>query len=188
MLLFPVVLPVPEVANNLSGKEKVAFLSKAAREALRLSAEKSGVLLGELKKDKDGSPLPFDGNYWSLSHKPRCVAAVVGRERIGIDVEEIMPRPEALFGYLATEEEWKLSEEKSLDAFFRYWTAKEATLKSVGRGIGELKRCRIISIRKRDHFILEYLGRFFAVEQLSYKNHIISVIKDNNEIEWVLSP
>jgi 4'-phosphopantetheinyl transferase len=188
MVLFPVVLPVLEVANSLLGKEKVGFLSRTAREALRLSAEKSGVVLGELKKDKDGSPLPFDGNYWSLSHKPRCVAAVIGRERIGIDVEEIIPRPEALFGYLATEEEWKLSEEMSLDTFFRYWTAKEATLKSVGRGIGELKRCRVISIRKRDHFVLEYHGRFFSVEQLSYQNHIISVVKDNNEIEWAVSP
>ena len=188
MILFPVVLTIPEAVNNLRGKEKVAFLKRSAREALRLSAEKSGVILGELKKDRDGFPHPFDGNYWSLSHKPRCVAAVIGRERIGIDVEEIKSRSILLFDYLATEEEWKLSKEKSLDTFFRYWTAKEATLKSVGRGIGELKRCRIISIRKRDHFVLEYRGRFFSVEQLSYQNHIISVVKDNNVIEWTLSP
>jgi len=186
MILFPVVLSIPEAGNNLWGKERVAFLKRAAREALRLSAERSGVILGELKKDRNGFPLPFDGNYWSLSHKPRCVAAVISREKIGIDVEEIRPRPISLFGYLATEEEWKLSKERSLETFFRYWTAKEALLKSVGKGIGELKKCRIISIPKKDHLALKYQDRLFSVEQLTYQDHIISVVKDNNTIEWIV--
>ena len=184
MLLFPVVLQISEVRNKLQGT--VALQRFAAREALRLSAERSGLILGKLKKNKGGIPHPVAGNYWSISHKPKCVAAVISRERIGIDVEEIKPRPESLFDYLAEKEEWKLSGEKSLHTFFCYWTAKEATLKSMGSGIGNLKKCRVVSIPDKDHLYLEYQDNLFYVEHFCYRNHIISVVKDNNSIKWIL--
>ena len=185
MTLFPVILPVIEVGHKLSGKEKVAYLSRIAREALRLSAEKSGVRLGELRKDEKGVPCPVAGNYWSLSHKAKYVAAVVSKDKIGIDIEEMKPRAESLFAYVASDEEWELKE-KSWDALFRYWTAKEATLKVIGIGISGLKTCRIISVPDEDHIILDYKGHFFLVEQLRYRNHIVSVLKGDNEIEWVV--
>ena len=150
MTLFPVILPVPEVDRNLSGAERVARLSRIARVALRLSAEKNGVVLGELLKNEDDIPCPFDGNYWALSHKPKYVAAVVSKEKIGIDIEEIKPRSESVFSLVASEEEWELSKDRSWYTFFRYWTAKEAVLKAVGVGIGGLKICRIISVINDD--------------------------------------
>ncbi len=188
MILFPVVMPTSEAVSKLKGKEKVALLSKTAREALKLSAEKSGMALGDLKKDKDDIPIPFDGNYWSLSHKSRCVAAVISRGgKVGIDIEEIKPRPALLFDYLAAEEEWELSGEKrSLNTFFRYWTAKEAVLKSMGKGIGDFKKCRVVSVSDKNHLTVEYRRRLFCVEQLSYQNHIISLAKDYNRIEWII--
>jgi len=185
MTIFPLVLPIAEAETNLAGKKKIALLKRTAREALRLSAEKSGIVLGKLKKDKNDVPLPSAGIYWSLSHKPKYVAAVASRQRIGIDIEEIRPRSESLFDYLATEEEWGLNKEKSWDSFFRYWTAKEATLKSVGSGISRLKECRVVSIPERNHLTLEYDGSFFCVEQFHYQNHIISVVKDSNSVEWI---
>lgn len=185
MTLFPVVMPVTEVGRKPSGKEKVAHLSRIAREALRLSAEKSGVRLGELRKDEKGAPYPVAGNYWSLSHKSKCVAAVVSKDKVGIDIEEMKPRAESLFAHVAGDEEWEL-EEKSWDTFFRYWTAKEATLKVIGIGISGLKTCRIISVPDENHITLDYKGQFFLVEQLRYKNHIVSVLKDDNQIEWVV--
>ena len=186
MTLFPVILPVAEAERRLSGKPKVAELSRISREALRLSAEKSGVMLGELMKNKDDVPCPFDGNYWSLSHKSKYVTAVVGKEMIGIDIEEIRPRSESIFSLVASDEEWELIPDRSWDTFFRYWTAKEATLKAVGVGIGGLKVCRIISVPDKNHIVLNYRDSLFRVEQLSYKNHIVSVIKNGNEIEWVI--
>jgi len=186
IILFPVILPVIEEGHKLAGKEKVAFLSRVSREALRSSAEKSGVMLGELLKDEGGVPCPFDGNYWSLSHKPKYVAAVVSKERVGIDIEEIEPRSESLFDYVASGEEWKLGREKSWDNFFRYWTAKEATLKGIGIGIAGLKACRIIAVPDENHIALEYGDCSFQVEQLRYRNHIVSVLKDDNEIEWII--
>jgi len=186
MALFPVVLPVAEVGHKLSGKEKVARLSMISREALRLSADKSGVTLVELRKDENDIPSPFNGNYWSVSHKSKYVAAVVSKERIGIDIEEIKPRSEPLFGLVASEEEWELSKDKSWHTFFRYWTAKEATLKAIGIGISGLKACRIVCVPDGNHIVLDYRDRFFLVEQLHYKNHIVSVLRDDNEIEWII--
>jgi len=186
MTLFPVILPVAQVGLKLPGAERVARLSTISREALRLSAEKSGVTLGELCKDENDVPCPVDGNYWAVSHKSKYVAAVVSKERIGIDIEEIRPRSESIFGLVASDEEWGLSKDRSWDAFFRYWTAKEATLKAMGSGISGLKACRIISIPDENHVVLDYRGHRFIVEQLYHNNHIVSVLKDGNEIEWII--
>jgi len=185
MTLFPVVMSVTEVGHKLSGKEKVDHLSRIAREALKLSAEKSGVRLGELLKDEKGAPCPVWGNYWSLSHKPKYVAAVVSKDKVGVDIEEMKPRAESLFAHVASDEEWELKE-RSWDILFRYWTAKEAALKVIGIGISGLKTCRIISVPDENHIILDYKGQFFLVEQLRYQNHIVSVLKDDNQIEWVV--
>jgi len=185
MTLFPVVMPVIETGHRLSGEEKVAHLSQIAREALKLSAEKSGVRLGELLKDENGVPCPVADNYWSLSHKSKYVAAVVSKDKVGIDIEEMKPRTESLFAHVASDEEWKLKE-KSWDTFFRYWTAKEAILKAIGIGISGLKTCRIISVPDENHITLDYKGQFFLVEQLRHNNHIVSVLKDDNQIEWVV--
>jgi 4'-phosphopantetheinyl transferase len=185
MILFPVVMPVTEAEHRLLGEEKVAHLSRIAREALKLSAKKSGMRLGRLFKDENGVPCPANGNYWSISHKPKYVAAVVSKDKVGIDIEEIKPRPESLFSHVASDGEWELKG-KSWDTFFRYWTAKEAVLKVIGIGISGLKTCRIISVPDENHITLDYKGQFFLVEQLRHKNHIVSVLKDDNQIEWVV--
>jgi 4'-phosphopantetheinyl transferase len=186
MTLFPVILPVTQAGPKLSGRERVSRLSRIAREALRLSAEKGGVTLGELRKDENDVPCPFDGNYWSLAHKPKYVAAVISKERVGIDIEEIKPRQESIFSLVASDQEWDLGKEESWYTFFRYWTAKEATLKAIGIGIGGLKACRVVSVPDENHVVLDYGGLLYRVEQLYHKNHIVSVLKDNSEIEWII--
>jgi len=185
MTLFPVILPVAEELQKLSGKDKVDHLSQSAREALKLSAEKSGVRLGELLKDEKGVPCPVADVYWSLSHKPKYVAAVVSKDKVGIDIEEMKPRTESILAHVASDEEWELKE-RSWDTFFRYWTAKEAILKVIGIGISGLKTCRIISVPDENHIALDYNGQFFLVEQLRYKNHIVSVLKGDNQIDWII--
>lgn len=187
MTLFPVILPVAKAGHELSGKEKVARLSSIAREALRLSAKRSGVILRQLPKDENDAPCSFDGNYWSLSHKPTCVTAVVSEEKIGIDIEEIKPRAESIFSLVASDEEWELGKDKCWDTFFRYWTAKEATLKALGIGIGGLKACQVIWVPDENHIVLDYRGRLFQVEQTYYRNHIVSVLKDDNEVQWIIA-
>jgi 4'-phosphopantetheinyl transferase len=186
MTLFPVVLTLPEAGPGLSGEERLARLSRMAREALSRSAEISGVVLGELAKDEDDVPIPSGGTHWSLSHKPRCVAAVVSGERIGIDVEEIGPRTETIFGLVGSDEEWEMGGGRTWDTFFRYWTAKEAVLKAVGIGIGGLRKCRVTSLPDESQVMLDYRGNLFRVEQLRHRNHIISVLKNGHDVQWVV--
>ena len=233
MTLFPVVLPVIQDISELPGREKVALLSRVSRDALKLSAERSGVTVGELRKDENDVPLPFSSPnsipcsslwetgrwgsreaqhplgqgrgqypargagppqnrrfcgvyYWSVSHKPKYVAAVISNDRIGIDIEEIRPRSESLFDYVAGGGEWELGQEKSWGTLFRYWTAKEAVLKAVGVGISGFKTCRIVSVPDANHIILNYQDRLFETEQLRYQDHIVSVLQDSNKIEWII--
>lgn len=187
MTLYPVVMAVPEAGLRPRGREQVARLSRIARKALQLSAERSGVVLGDLLKDEDDVPIPFDGTFWSLSHKPKCVAAVVSSERAGIDVEEVKPRSPGLFDPVASDEEWEVGGGKSWDVFFRYWTAKEATLKALGVGTSGLKACRVTAVPDNLHVALEYRCRPFTVEQLRCGNHIVSVLQGDSRIEWVIS-
>ncbi len=185
MTLFPVVMPVIEAECNPSGKEAVDSLSRIAREALKVSAQKSRVKLGELLKDGNGVPCPVDGIYWSLSHKPKYVAAVVSNGKVGIDIEQVKPRTESLFARVAGDGEWELKQ-KSWDTLFRYWTAKEAVLKVIGIGIGGLRTCRITSVLDDNHITLDYRGRLFLVEQLRHNDHIVSVLKGDYKIDWII--
>ena len=151
-----------------------------------MSASKWDVTLRELVKDENDVPCPFDGHYWSLTHKSKYVAAVLSKDRIGIDIEEIKPRSKSIFGLVASDEEWERAQDRSLSTFFRYWTAKEATLKATGVGIGGLKDCRVVSVPDEHHIVLDFRDHTFRVEQLYHKNHIVSVLKEDNEIEWII--
>ena len=119
MILFPVVMPVIETEHKSRGREKIDYLGRIAREALKVSAERSGVMLEKLLKDENGAPCPVNGNYWSLSHKPEYVAAVISKDKVGIDIEEMKPRDELLFARVASDKEWELKE-RSWDTFFRF--------------------------------------------------------------------
>ena len=184
MTLLPVILAVPEAAPGLSGEEKVARLTRLSREALRMSAERSGLVLGDPAKDSDDVPIPENGIHWSVSHKPRCVAAVVSREPAGIDIEDLEPRSEPPYRLVAGEGEWELGGGRSQELFFRYWTAKEAVLKAAGVGITGLKKCTVVSIPDDTHVDLSYRGRTFRVEQHYWMNHIAAVVQGDNKVEW----
>ena len=186
MTLYPVVMPVSSDVQRLSGREKVEALSDCARQALRMSAARAGVVLGELQKDGDDIPLPFGGYHWSVSHKPKYVAAVIGRGRIGIDIEEIEPRRENIFGYVASEEEWRLFGGKSWDSLYRCWTAKEAVVKSTGTGLAGLKSCRVDNVQDDAGISLSFEGRLYSVAQMRLDGHIVSVLKGDSLVEWVV--
>ena len=186
MTLYPVVMPVGGDVQRLSGREKVAALSNCARQALRLSAERIGVALGELRKDGDDVPLPFGGYHWSVSHKPQYVAAVIGQGRMGIDIEEIGPRKEDIFGYVASAEEWMLFGGESWDSLYRCWTAKEAVVKSTGAGLAGLKSCRVADVLDDANISLSFEGRLYKVAQMRLDGHIVSILKNDNLVEWVV--
>ena len=184
--LYPVILAVPENDRQMSAREKVGNLSLHARRALEISAQKNGISLTDLKKDKNGAPLPFHGNYWSLTHKSRYVGAVVARVRIGIDLEEIRPCSEALFKKTADRREWDLAGTNSSMIFFRYWTSKECVLKAAGAGIRDLKKCRIVQLVDDRNLVIDYQDSKWHIEHLFFGSHIASVVKNDFDIQWTI--
>ncbi len=183
-LIYPVILAVPDQKQQLTGREKVSFLSRHARRALEISAQKRQIQLGDLKKDENGVPLPFNGNYWSVTHKTGYVAGVISRERIGIDLEKIRPFKEALYKKAASENEWELSDTDKIALFFRYWTSKESVLKASGTGIRDLLKCRIKRIIDDKHLVVNYRENNWVVEHFYFNGHIASVVKNNVDVKW----
>ena len=183
--LYPVIMAVPETVKELTPKERVKFLSRQARRALEISAEKSKVRLGKLEQDERNAPLPFDRIYWSITHKAEYVGGVIAPYPIGIDIEKICWRTEALFQKTATETEWSLAD-KTFETFFRYWTAKEAVLKAAGIGLKALSKCRIIRVPDKRHLDVEYDANTYRIQHHYYNDHIASIVKNSFEIDWTI--
>ncbi len=184
--ICPVILAVPNKKQQLTGREKVSFLSRHARRALEISAQKRQIQLGDLKKNENGVPLPFNGNYWSVTHKTEYVGGVIARARIGIDLEKIRPVKEALHRKTAHKNEWALSDTEKTILFFRYWTSKESVLKASGTGIRDLLKCRIKRIIDDRHLVVIYREHNWVVEHFYFNEHIVSVVKNNVDVEWAL--
>ena len=183
-IIYPVILAVPDKKQQLKGREKVSFLSKHARKALDISAKKSRIQLSCLKKDEKGVPLPFNGHYWSLTHKSKYVAAVIASTPIGIDIEKIRSCSKALFRKTARDSEWKLSDTDPFILFYRYWTSKESVLKASGTGIRDLSKCRIISIIDDNHLVIDYRNQEWLLEHFYFDRHIASIVKNHFHVKW----
>lgn len=181
--IFPVLLPVAEDKRNLAGRQKVAYLSAFAREALQLSAREAGIELAALEKNDDGAPLPSNGYFWSLAHKSAYVTAVAADVAIGIDLERIRTVTPGLYRRIAGEDEWDMSDDDCEHLFYRYWTAKEAVLKVAGTGIRELAYCRIAAVPDEEWIHLDFKGEPFQVRQFYHDQHVISVVDVGCPIE-----
>ena len=184
--IFPVILAVPAREKALPPPERVKALSLQARKALHLCACKSDIVVGELLKDANGAPLPFEGNYWSLTHKPAYVGAVICPRASGIDIEAVKDVSEGVMRKTAGEEEWRLTNEDPAEMFFRYWTAKEAVLKAEGIGISGLSQCRVTAVPDDRHLRLEYEKRIYLVEHFFFDGHVASVVKNGFQVDWAI--
>ena len=183
--LHVVILAVSFQNRELHGPPRLERQRQAAREALARSCAASGVASGPFEKDERDVPLPFHGIYWSLSHKSRYVAAVVSSRPVGIDIEEILPRKEALYRYIAEETEWALVGSRDWGNFFRYWTAKEAVLKATGAGLKDLKKTRIHAVPDTDHLLVDYEGHHWHVQHYRFTGHIVSLTHEG-EVTWTI--
>ena len=186
MTLYPVILSVPQKDRCLWGRERVQRLSRLARHALKLSAQKKGVQLPTLPKSPEGAPLPVDGVFWSIAHKPDYVAGVVSKVPVGIDIERIKPCTAGLFRRVAADDEWQLAATVSDTLFFRYWTAKEAVLKSFGVGLKDLSQCHVLQILNDSHLMLEYQHHRIRVEHFYFKDHIAAIVA-HASIHWTVN-
>ncbi|WP_319524245.1 4'-phosphopantetheinyl transferase superfamily protein [uncultured Desulfosarcina sp.] len=185
--IYPVILPVPEIDRQLKGREKVKSLSRYARLALEQSCAKSGLRLEDLPKDDQGVPLPVDGVYWSLSHKSAIVGGVAATLPVGLDLETVRPVNQALLARIADDPEWRLAGNREAASFFRFWTAKEAVLKAVGKGMAGLSRCRIVAIETSTRMILTYDNLPWPVEHRWFGDHVAAMAVQQDTVVWSLS-
>lgn len=187
-ILHPVILPVPAEVQEFQPRDRVVFLSRYARRALQSSAARSGIRAGELIKDENGMPLPFDGTFWSISHKTQYVAGVVSPTPIGIDIERIRSFTRGLFKKTAADREWALAnkEGKTLLTFFRFWTSKEAVLKATGIGIKDLLKCRVRQILDDCHLVIQYKSKDWLIEHFFHDQHIASIVQNDFQIDWTV--
>ncbi len=187
--IYPVILSVPQNKRHLIGRKKVKYLSAYARDAIQVSAKKSNIVFSVITKDENGVPQPFNGSYWSLTHKSEYVGGVVAPAKIGIDIEKIKRCSKALFKRIADEKEWNLTRSRQIDSkklFFRYWTSKEAVLKALGTGFKDLSRCKIAQVVDDDNLVVNYKGNEWLVEHFFFRNYIASVVKNKFNIKWTL--
>jgi len=101
----------------------------------------------EILGEHDGKPaIPaapgVEGIEFNLAHSEGLAVLAIGIEdELGIDVERLRPLPDAaaIADHVFTAGEAgalrSVAEEERLEAFFRYWTRKEAVVKSLGRGL-----------------------------------------------------
>ena len=187
--IYPVILAVPAEVADFKPRDRVQFLSRHARLALKLSARKSKIRLGELKQAENGAPVPQNDIYWSITHKTQYVGGVVAPTPIGIDIERIRECSRGLFAKTAGDREWALAEteKNSLITFFRYWTSKEALVKTSGSGLKDLLKCRVTRIIDDRHLQISYSDREWLIEHFYFDQHLASITQNTYQIEWTLN-
>jgi len=183
MTAHAVLLSIPG-CEDLPPPQRVLLQRDYARRALRRCAELCAAPTDGWAQDERGAPLPNQGYFWSLSHKRAMAAAVIARQPVGIDVEFVAPRREDLFDAVATEAEWALLADRSWHSFFRLFTAKEATLKANGMGIGYLAHCRIVEVLNNREMMTEYDSRRLPVEHFEHAGHIAAATVGAQPLAW----
>jgi len=194
MTLHPVLITIsPAVAVRTP--ESVEQQREYAKLALSQCATLSGAPVDGWRTGADGKPLPNDGFYWSVSHKRHWAAAVIADHPVGIDIEHVLPRREALLDELATHDEWGILGDRSWHSFFRLWTAKEAVLKANGVGIGGFSTCRLLKVPNLHHMTLRcecsdrlesrsHKDTSWHVEHCYLSDHIAAVAYNDADIAW----
>jgi len=183
MILTPVIVAIPQDTPPRSPR-RVEQQRMCARSALQHCAKQCHAPAHGWSKDVDEVPLPNAGFYWSVSHKRHWAAAVISDRPVGIDIEHIAPRQRELHDALADDDEWSVIGNRSWHAFFRLWAAKEATLKANGVGIAGLTCCRLVEVPDESRMTLDYLGRFWLVEQFYHAEHVTAVTSNSAKVNW----
>lgn len=183
--LYPVILRMPRKAVVPGGALAVKALSRFARQALRISGERTGGYPRVLLKGSAGEPLACRGIHWSIAHKPDFVTGVVSSFSVGIDIERLRPVAESLFRRILTSEESDCFEGNDrTEIFFRTFTAKEAVLKAMGLGLAGLARVRVVGAPQATTTLIYNGVNCYVVDHFRVDDHLASVVRGGSGVVW----
>lgn len=135
-----------QIAGELVGPLRLEKALRQKRADGRRRSLAAGLLLrhvlgvvedAAMRYGPQGKPYRPDLPPFNVSHSGHYSALAVGRERLGVDIEQQRPFEmavaarffsEAEYGYLAAAAD-------QTGAFFRLWTSKESVLKGIGCGL-----------------------------------------------------
>ena len=154
------------------GERELAYrlLTLALERAFHLSP------LPEIARESGGKPF-FPGHpdiCFNLSHSHGAAVCALHDKPVGVDIEKLRPAPRRLADGMADE------------AFFRLWTAREATVKRRGEGVTALlrpfepeARCRCLEGLLEGYVVTvcpsEEAAYFFLKEKVAKKNFDIAL-------------
>ncbi|UNY98300.1 4'-phosphopantetheinyl transferase superfamily protein [Zhouia spongiae] len=75
------------------------------------------------------------GFEFNISHSGEMVVCAFSKEKVGIDIEQIIDIDIECFNSVFTSDEFKEIKSKKGFKFYEYWTAKEAVVKAIGLGL-----------------------------------------------------
>ena len=175
--------PVPNGAA-LPRAQRVTAQRAAVEQALTECAAGLGLPPAPWPRSPRGVPRPLqDRYYWSLTHKPAVVAVAIATQPVGIDLERIVPRRPDLFEAAGREDEWALFQRRDWPAFFRLWTAKEATLKVNSVGIGRLESCRLLEV-DGDHVVMAFDEQPWRLQHYWFDDYVAAVTVSGSAVCW----
>jgi 4'-phosphopantetheinyl transferase len=171
--------------RHASDRSRSLWAELFARQRL---AEAAGVPPLEVEIAHDGKGKPFwkgGSLFVSLSHSGSYIAAAVGREPVGVDVEKKRKAAPAVAKRWFRPEEnallENLSEPERTQTFFRLWTLKEAALKYAGEGLsGGLETVDCLALMEAARIGAEdaLAGRSFALDG----DAMVSVVARRGEL------
>jgi len=172
--------------EGVTPRQKGDYLSLMARKAAAMSATYSGISADFcFKKNRDGMPVPENGIWWGVSHKPQIVAGAVSILPVGLDVEIIRPVSERLMDKVSGQFERNLFSESSEMIFFKIWTAKEAVLKAMGKGLSGLSMCKIHDVLSGSHISVRYNDKIFPVSYFVSETYIVSAVSLPDNVKFI---
>ena len=124
--------------RNVARRDAFAVGRYAARTLL---AERLGCAAGAIRLHvlDDGSvDAPGTGLNLSISHSGRYAAAAVADTELGLDLEQVRPRPESLFRFILQPDEMGLRDQVDLpmtEQIVLFWALKESVLKAKRTGL-----------------------------------------------------
>lgn len=128
-----------------------------------LLSEKSGISRDEIKftKNQYGKKylLEQSSPFFNLSHSGNWILLGIGREEIGVDLEQFQVMDYlGISSYFNEKEQCYLNglqDENVQMEFFRFWTAKESYLKFIGKGLSQLMNTFQVPIDSASGFIID---------------------------------